>query len=92
VADGRGALYSLAVEASARQIAPDLRCAFVAYQGRRVFVVERSASLTAERQRRLREHLAWSHIDEWCTVSRLPLDRRHNAKIDYPALHRMLSG
>jgi acyl-CoA synthetase (AMP-forming)/AMP-acid ligase II len=90
VADKRGLLYSLAVEASARQIAPDLRCAFVAHQERRVFVVEQDASLTKEVQQRLCTHLAWSHIDEWRTVSRLPLDKRHNSKIDYPALHRIL--
>jgi hypothetical protein len=38
----------------------------------------------------LLERLAWAHVAEVLTVPRLPLDARHNAKIDYPALRRML--
>ena len=30
------------------------------------------------------------HLDDIRVVNRLPMDKRHNAKIDYPALHAML--
>ena len=33
---------------------------------------------------------AWAHLADVLTVSRIPVDRRHNAKIDYPALHKMI--
>jgi olefin beta-lactone synthetase len=38
----------------------------------------------------LRATTAWAQIDEVRCVSALPVDARHNAKIDYPALRRML--
>jgi hypothetical protein len=38
----------------------------------------------------LRRNLAWASIDEFRFVQAIPLDKRHNAKVDYPALKRML--
>jgi hypothetical protein len=38
----------------------------------------------------LRERLAWSRLADVVVVDRIPVDARHNAKVDYPALHRML--
>jgi hypothetical protein len=32
------------------------------------------------------EALPWAGIDQVVNLPRIPLDRRHNAKIDYPAL------
>jgi hypothetical protein len=37
-----------------------------------------------------RTALAWAQLDEVRLVARIPLDKRHNAKVDYPALHAML--
>jgi hypothetical protein len=38
----------------------------------------------------VQQDLAWAHIAEVAIVPRIPLNARHNAKIDYPALRRML--
>jgi len=32
----------------------------------------------------------WSMVADIVTVVRIPVDHRHNAKVDYPALLRML--
>jgi olefin beta-lactone synthetase len=34
----------------------------------------------------------WAQVDRVVVVPRLPMDRRHNAKVDYPALGRLLAG
>ena len=34
--------------------------------------------------------LAWARLADVLAVRRIPVDRRHNAKVDYPALRRML--
>jgi hypothetical protein len=34
--------------------------------------------------------LAWARLSDIRIVGRVPVDRRHNAKVDYPALVRML--
>ena len=34
---------------------------------------------------------AWAHVAEVRYIRALPMDQRHNAKIDYPALRRMLA-
>ena len=38
----------------------------------------------------LLERLAWARLDGVILVDRIPVDRRHNAKVDYPALMRLL--
>jgi hypothetical protein len=36
--------------------------------------------------------LAWAHIDRLLVLPRIPVDRRHNGKVDYPGLDRILKG
>jgi acyl-CoA synthetase (AMP-forming)/AMP-acid ligase II len=40
----------------------------------------------------LDRQLEWAHLDRVVVVSRIPVDARHNAKVDYPALTRLLDG
>jgi hypothetical protein len=40
--------------------------------------------------RLVRESLAWAGIDSFRVYRRLPVDVRHNAKIDYRALGRLV--
>jgi olefin beta-lactone synthetase len=89
--DDRGTLYPLCVECAAGFVAGVQRCAVVAVAGRRVLAV---AAFDADRpslERKLRAALDWAHIDEVRFFTRIPVDRRHNAKVDYPALRKMLS-
>jgi hypothetical protein len=35
----------------------------------------------------LTSKLAWAQIERVLVLPRIPVDRRHNAKVDYPALN-----
>jgi acyl-CoA synthetase (AMP-forming)/AMP-acid ligase II len=88
VDDARGRVYPLAVEAAAA--GPGVaRAALVGLGGRRVLAVERRRGEALDPAALLRA-LRWARLDEVRVVRRLPVDRRHNAKIDYPRLRRLL--
>jgi hypothetical protein len=38
----------------------------------------------------LAARLAWARLADVVVVPRIPVDRRHNAKVEYPALLKML--
>jgi acyl-CoA synthetase (AMP-forming)/AMP-acid ligase II len=88
ITDARGAVYPFAVECALRTQWPGLRSALVADRERRVLVVE---SADAPSDAELRATLAWTTIDDVVRVRRIPLDGRHNSKIDYPGLRRLLA-
>jgi acyl-CoA synthetase (AMP-forming)/AMP-acid ligase II len=90
VNDSRGALYPFAVECAASHHAGVRRAAIVAHEGRRLLVIEPSVEGRAVELTELRRSLAWARIDEMRWLKRIPVDRRHNAKIDYPGLRRLL--
>jgi acyl-CoA synthetase (AMP-forming)/AMP-acid ligase II len=90
VADERGALYPFAVECSAHHFAGVRRTAFIRSGQRRLLVVELNDGLTDFKTDELKSALAWAQLDEVRIVTRIPTDKRHNAKIDYPALRKML--
>ncbi|HKB40059.1 MAG TPA: AMP-binding protein [Gemmataceae bacterium] len=87
--DDRGELYPFAAETAVYQDPRIKRAAVVAHEGRRVLAVEfydgRRGDLDA-----LRESLTWTRLDEVRVLKQVPVDKRHNAKVDYPALHRLL--
>jgi acyl-CoA synthetase (AMP-forming)/AMP-acid ligase II len=92
ISDSHGVVYPFAVEAAVSASFPEIRrSAFVSHRGRRVLVVE----LDPDPSRVLSEgspaqELAWFKIDEVRYLKTIPVDKRHNAKIDYPALYRLL--
>ncbi len=88
--DARGRLYPLAAESVAMTFPEVKRVAFVAHAGRRHLVVE-AGGVGSELRTRLAAALAWAHVDAITMVDTLPVDRRHNAKVDYAALGRLLS-
>ena len=89
VSDVDGVLYPLAVECAASNVPGVRRSAFVQHAGRRVLVVEVDRAASLHRDTLLRR-LAWAHLADVLNVSRIPVDRRHNAKVDSPALRMML--
>jgi olefin beta-lactone synthetase len=91
VDDGRGLLYPLAVETAAQAIAGVNRSALLAHEGRRLLLVEASPPGSHGLLEAIRSHLAWARLDEVRLVPELPVDDRHNAKIDYPALRRLIA-
>ena len=90
IADDRGELYPFAVECAARQI-PGVRRAALAHQaGRRILLLEPEAGAPPPDVTSVRSSLAWAQLDEVRVWREIPMDRRHNAKVDYAALKRRL--
>ena len=83
VRDGE-AVYPLQVEAALR--ARGMRAAFLELDGRRLVAVEGGADPEA-----VRAGVAWAGIDDIVPVDAIPVDRRHNAKVDLAALRTLLA-
>jgi hypothetical protein len=62
----------------------------VGWSGRRVLVYEAPAGESARAESELARRMAFADLDRMVRMDHLPLDRRHQAKIDYPALFRRL--
>ena len=84
VKDARGTLYPFAVECAAQQIEGVRRAALAVVARRRILVYEGESGLP------VRDALAWAALDEVRRVKAIPLDARHNSKIDYPALEKLV--
>ena len=90
VSDGDGVVYPFAVECAASDVPGLRRSAFVRHGGRRVLVIEVEPGVTGVREA-LMSRLSWARLDEVMIVDQVPVDHRHNAKVDYPALDRLLA-
>jgi acyl-CoA synthetase (AMP-forming)/AMP-acid ligase II len=90
IEDDRGTVYPFAVECAASGEGGVQRTAFVAHRGRRVLLVEPQSGGSRPDLSALGAALGWARLDDVRLVPRLPVDRRHNAKIDYVALARLL--
>lgn len=80
--------YPFAIECAMREEFPDLRTAAIDWQGKRLLVV--GSILNGERRDSVRKKAAEFGMQSLVEIPALPLDRRHNAKIDYPALRKLL--
>jgi olefin beta-lactone synthetase len=87
--DAHGDLYPFAAETAAYQDPRVRRAALVAHRGKRVLAVEMYEETSADLDA-LRAALAWANLDEVRLCPHIPVDKRHNAKIDYPSLYRLL--
>jgi olefin beta-lactone synthetase len=91
VDDAHGRVYPFAIECAASEAEGLRRSAFVRHRGARVLVAELDEGADRDAVTgRLRERLAWARLGDVLVVPRIPVDARHNAKVDYPALARML--
>jgi acyl-CoA synthetase (AMP-forming)/AMP-acid ligase II len=90
--DARGRLYPLKVESIALRHPGVRRAACVGHQGRRLLVLELLRGASAAGLTRVTEALTRADIDEVRIWRRIPVDARHNAKVDYGALAARLSG
>jgi acyl-CoA synthetase (AMP-forming)/AMP-acid ligase II len=88
VTDASGVLYPFAAECVAMSSLSIRRAAFVAHEGRRVLVIEGAPD--KEEREALRQNVAWARVDRILQVKRIPVDARHNAKVNYPKLRAML--
>jgi hypothetical protein len=90
ISDDAGIIYPFAVECAASDIPGVRRTAFVQHRGGRVLVAEMDAADAPALRRRLLDRTAWAGLADVLIVSRIPVDSRHNAKVDYPGLHALL--
>src|SRR5258705_231320 len=58
--------------------------------GRRALAVELEPGADPAALCVLQSDLAWAELDAVLSLRQIPVDRRHNAKVDYPALYRLL--
>ena len=91
IEDSRGTLHPFAVECAAREVLGVRRVAAMAHDGKRLLILEGPSEGSAEGGRSALEALAWARLDEVVTWRKLPMDRRHNSKVDYPELRRLLA-
>ncbi|OGW39741.1 MAG: AMP-dependent synthetase [Nitrospirae bacterium GWC2_56_14] len=86
--DERGHLYPFAVECAARQFSGISRAALVNRQGQRILFVQSEKGAHIDTTA-VRNALAWARLDTVRELDEIPLDKRHNAKIDYGRLARI---
>ena len=91
IEDVHGTLYPFAVECAAYQDPGVRRAAVISHSGQRVLALELHDGGINTNLCALKQALAWAHIDEIQVHGSIPVDKRHNTKIDYTALHRVVS-
>jgi acyl-CoA synthetase (AMP-forming)/AMP-acid ligase II len=90
VDDGRGALYPLGVEQVAMRNPCIGQAAMVAHRGQRVLAVTLRDPNAQPDVTSLLKSLSFANVDSIRILKRLPVDRRHQSKIDYSSLHQLL--
>ncbi|MGD9181732.1 MAG: AMP-binding protein [Desulfobacterales bacterium] len=90
IEDQRGVLYPFAVESAVSQYANIRRSACVASNNHRTLAIELEHPASSQDIAALKAKLSWAAIDRIAVLKRIPVDPRHNAKIDYPALNAAL--
>jgi len=87
IEDDRGVLYPLAVESALQDNPTVQRAAVIQHQGKRLALLELSLDVYPAE---IAPILHQAQIDEVQLCDQIPVDKRHNAKIDYAALASML--
>ncbi|HEY1348111.1 MAG TPA: AMP-binding protein [Ktedonobacteraceae bacterium] len=90
IKDRLGTLYPFAVECAVSSHPAIKRAAAVQVDGRRILTLELRAHASFPGKEALGRAVAQAGFDAIHIYRHLPVDKRHNAKIDYPALHHLL--
>ena len=85
--DQHGELYPFAVETVVNSDASIKRSAMLAFKGQRYLLIESDSNIDTQY---IKQQLSWARLDHVIQIEHIPVDKRHNAKIDYPALNEML--
>ena len=92
IRDAHGAVYPFQVEFALSDIAGIRRAALTQHDGQRTLVLEIRGRAISTASTRAAACVARHGIERIVAVRRIPLDKRHNSKVDYPALVRLLEG
>ena len=87
-----GDLYPFSVECAVLRHSAVYRAAVLAHRGQRILLVQWRDPAARVDPTEIRESVAWAKLDAVIAVSEIPVDKRHNAKVDYQAAHRLLDG
>jgi acyl-CoA synthetase (AMP-forming)/AMP-acid ligase II len=91
IRDQRGSVYPFSVECVASEYAEVRRSALYALDGKRCLAVELSGgSDVGQVIDSLYRELDWAHLGKIHPVKKIPVDKRHNAKVDYVALAKVV--
>jgi len=90
VAGERGVTYPLRVEAALSGTPGIARATLVQYLGNATLVVETPGDVDSFNPAEILARIPWCSVNEVVRVRRIPLDRRHNAKVNLPSLLEML--
>ena len=90
IRDERGTIHPFAVECAATQLPWIERSALAGRNGKRLLAVQPGPGTPADAARRVQQTLSWAQLDRVVRMPRIPVDRRHNAKVDYPQLEKEL--
>lgn len=90
IEDQRGTLYPFAVECAVSASPAVRHSAAAALRSRRILALEFADHAQSPVIAAIRQTVAWANLDTIRVYKHPPMDRRHNAKIDYPALRRLL--
>ncbi len=91
VEDSRGTLYPFTVECVAQTYPFVRRSAFLGKDNQRFLAIEYSRDLSKAEHDEILHALDWAYIDRLIPLKKIPVDKRHNAKVDYPALWSLIS-
>ncbi len=88
--DAQGRLYPFTVECAAMAVMGVRRAAALSLNGRRTLAIETecTGAATTDIAGQVRAAVSWAYVEDVRVVDALPLDARHNAKIDYVALRK----
>ncbi len=89
IEDSRGVLYPFAAECAAHYHPSVRRAAVVSCGQRRILAIELRPAAARADLASLQESLSWAYIDAIQVCRHIPVDKRHNAKIDYAAVRRL---
>ena len=92
ITDRFGTVYPFQVEYAMAGTDGVRRAALVSRGAERVLVLETRGREFKTERAAAGQCIADHRIDRIVTLRKIPVDRRHDAKVDYPALHRLLDG
>jgi acyl-CoA synthetase (AMP-forming)/AMP-acid ligase II len=83
-------IYPFTVESAVHTFPAVKHAALIAQDQRCILALELYTPQDEQWIATFKATLAWAHLDEIRILRQMPVDKRHNAKIDYPALRRLL--
>lgn len=86
--EGKERIYPFGIECAAMSFPELKRCALMLHEDQVTLFIE--GAISPSREAELLAKTQPHGVDRICSIPMIPVDKRHNAKIDYPALKEVL--